>query len=118
MILVNHYKDVEKIRQLLALGGISSLRERVAPNECETHTFDKPLKDVTIAYHRDRGEPFNDRERGTWESADDYFRKVLPYNYGFIEYAYLFKDGEWYVCPDDEGKPGKLERVSDVLKNA
>ena len=116
MILMSHYKDVDKIRQLIALGGISSLRERVAPDDWEKHSFDKPLEDVVIAYHRDRGEPFHDGERGTWESENDYFKKVLSRDFGYIEYAYLFKDGEWYVCPSEDGRPGKVEKVSDVLR--
>ena len=112
-ILFNYYKDVEKIKQLIALGGISSLRERVAPDEGEKHSFDKPLEDVVIAYHRDRGEPLNDDERGTWESEDDYLSG--KFRCGFIEYAYLFKDGEWYVSPMEDDGFGKLEKVSDVL---
>ncbi len=54
-ILTQHYGTEEQVRALLALGDLSSLGERLAPEEGERHTFDRPLKGVTVAYHRDRG---------------------------------------------------------------
>ena len=40
----------------MELGALSYLAPRVKPNPGETHTFDNPAKDVTVAYHRDRGD--------------------------------------------------------------
>ena len=39
-VLLRHYQDPEKIRELIALGDISSLAESVKPVESE-HTFEK-----------------------------------------------------------------------------
>ena len=55
-ILTGHYDTAEKVRALLALGDISSIGERLAPDENELHSFNKPADGVTVAYHRDRGE--------------------------------------------------------------
>ena len=39
-LLLHHYQDPEKIRELIALGDISSMAESVKPAEGE-HTFEK-----------------------------------------------------------------------------
>ena len=57
--LFNHYNTPELVDQLIALGDLSSLREKPTPTEGE-HTFDEPQADVTVAYHRDRGEEWKD----------------------------------------------------------
>ena len=120
--LVNHYQDEDKIRHLISLGSISVLGEEVAPpvpitGDIESkrvrgilerfeppleHTFDSPLPGITIAYHRDRGEEF---QIITHDSLIEYFR------FGWVDYLYLFKDGEWYLG----GKMGSRE-VKKILK--
>ena len=65
--LQNHYTDDEKITALMRLGSLSSLAPLLAPvreavpaaggEEAPKHTFEKPVEGVTVAYHRDRGEP-------------------------------------------------------------
>ena len=72
--LIDHYSDREKVKELIALGSISALKENVAPIEPmddiigvrmlkefkvlpkSVHSFDTPQEGITIAYHRDRGE--------------------------------------------------------------
>lgn len=90
-ILLAHYKTEAKIKKLIALGSISSLRERVAPKKGEEHSFDKPLKDVVVAYKRDRGETDVDATsfRDTPNEGE--------------EFDYLFKNKKWYVS-DHGGK--------------
>ena len=51
-LLLHHYQDPEKIRELIALGDISSLAESVKPMEGE-HTFESPQEGVVVAYGRD-----------------------------------------------------------------
>lgn len=77
-ILVNHYTDVEKIEELLSLGNISILAENVSGDS--SHCFENPNEGIVVAYHRDRGEEWED---GT--------------NYGQQSFNYTFVDGEWYV---------------------
>ena len=73
-LLQNHYSDRSKVYELIALGDISVL---------ENDT------DETIAYHRDRGEEFNQTEH---KDVEDFFT-------GYIEeYGYLFTiDNKWLV---------------------
>lgn len=55
-VLISHYKDRERVERLLALGDLSSLDERLAPEDGEEHSFDNPTEGICVAYHRDRGE--------------------------------------------------------------
>ena len=55
-ILKEFYNTTEKVEELLALGDLSYLSERVKPNPGESHSFANPNYDITCAYHRDRGE--------------------------------------------------------------
>jgi len=55
-MLEEHYTDVDKVEKLISLGSISSLREEVEPQSGSAHSFESPDPNVTVAYHRDRGE--------------------------------------------------------------
>lgn len=55
-LLNTYYNTVEKAEELLSLGDLSYLSKRVKPDDMEVHSFNHPAKDVTVAYHRDRGE--------------------------------------------------------------
>jgi hypothetical protein len=89
-ILLTSYTDVEKIKSLLDLGSISSLADEVSPSEDKKneHSFEKPIKGVTVAYHRDRGEEI---QPAVVTSEDQFYNELDE------EYNYLFKDGKWFV---------------------
>ena len=83
--LFNHY-DREKLEKLIELGDISSLDEST---------------EDTVAYHRDRGEDFYQKEH---KSVDDFF------NSDFEEYGYCFtKEGKWLVAHCNGGAVQELE---------
>ena len=65
--LRENYNTIEKVRELLDLGNLSSLGERVKPDPGEEHSFDKPNRNITVAYHRDRGEDLD-----FWEDRQSY----------------------------------------------
>jgi len=110
-ILVENYTDRDKVKSLIELGAISSLNAEVDPydltksveddkvksildryNPIEKHSFENPQPDVTVAYHRDRGEEYFPPRIN--KSLEDYF---LDDN---EEYGYLFTlEGEWLVKP-------------------
>ena len=90
--LKQHYTDPEKIAALIALGDISSLRERVAPEQGESHTFQTPAKGVTIAYGRDRGESGCAARTGTLAKIK---QDLINCN---AEYLYVWDGKKWKVC--------------------
>ena len=87
VVLKENYQTQEKVEQLIALGSLSSLKPLVAPPEGATHTFDNPLEDVIVAYHRDRGEELSIKSH----------RNVQEFvNSDIEEYGYVFTAaGEW-----------------------
>ena len=105
-VLIEHYDTTEKVEELLALGDLSPLGERVKPNENEKHSFENPVRDVTVAYHRDRGEALN--EARTFHTIGE----VMAY-FDWNEYYYIFEDGEWYVYELEENK----QLVKGILKD-
>lgn len=88
VMLLEHYNSKERVEELLSYGNISSLREKIMPEKGSTHSFDKPDKDVTIFYGRDRGEEGQEAFICTEEELKD------PTSW--IEYIYLFNNGKWY----------------------
>lgn len=57
-MLLDHYNSREKAEALVALGDLSFVDKRLAPDEGEDHHFDygRRAPGVTVAYGRDRGE--------------------------------------------------------------
>lgn len=94
-ILVENYTDEAKVRELIALGNISSLGKEIGTK----HDFDKAPDNECNAYGRDRGE--RDQEAKNYPFWD-----ALIGNDG-EEYNYLFVPGEgWYV--EYYGRYGKV----------
>jgi hypothetical protein len=100
-LLVKHYSDRENVEALISLGAISSLRKNIV-NTSGTHSFESPQEDVTIAYHRDRGEAL--QEARIDESIEAYAKS------DYEEYGYVFtRDNEWKVVD------GTIKSVADIL---
>lgn len=98
VILQEHYQDREKVERLIALGDISSLRERVEPTG--PHSFDRPEDGAVIAYHRDRGEKLRKAEYHT--DRVDYFKGDIE------EFGYLFtSENEWVYVSYGDRRPRK-----------
>ena len=86
-MLLTYYNTPELATALVDLGSLSMVRERLAPDEGERHTFKKPVREgpkggITTAYHRDRKERLH----------------INKTNY--IPYAYLYDIAEkqWFAC--------------------
>lgn len=82
--LKRHYKSESKVRELMALGDISSLGKDIGVK----HSFDDITTDVCRAYGRDRG------EEGTEARAYVNLEAFLAADYGQA-YSYLFSKGKW-----------------------
>jgi hypothetical protein len=101
-ILYEHYTS-SRANQLVALGNLSSLGERVVPAESQVHTFDNKQKGVCVFYGRDRGEHGQEfqvyHSLAEWADSVDY------------EFLYVMKDNVWYVSTDGL----TLEPLEDAL---
>jgi hypothetical protein len=91
-ILVDHYGDVERVMQLLALGNLSELGEEIGQaHDFRTHGLEHPT--WCLAYERDRGDV-------------DCMPQVYPNEAIYLEAAecehdaanvFLFRGGSWYA---------------------
>lgn len=122
--LANHYLTIDKVKQLIMLGDLSSLHRWVEPPEGVVHNFDNRAEDVTVAYHRDRGEC---RHIGVLspevsESDNRTINALAGHTGG--SYVYLFdeEEGEWLFGTTSSSIspkiiPGKFYPLDKVLAN-
>jgi hypothetical protein len=88
--LSTHYTTTPRVDALLSLGSISQLKPRLVPDLGVTHTFDNPAANVTVAYHRDRGEAMSST---TFPSLDVMVANVAD-QLG-VEFVYIWDGNEW-----------------------
>jgi hypothetical protein len=98
-ILLKHYNTEERVRQLIALGDLSVLRENIG----EKHDFDKDSEKAyknkwCTAYTRDRGEDTPPTSGKNWQevaSQIDHNHEVYIYRVGLKwHYQGYSTDGE------------------------
>ena len=96
--LLENYNTQEKAEALVALGDLSSVGPRLAPEAGEPHTFNRPAQGVTVSYHRDRAE----------EGTEAWTVNLKEVNLGEIVenlddsgYLYVFMDGQWFYRDED-----------------
>lgn len=87
-MLFLRYNTFEAALSLVALGHLSQVMWDCEPHPSDAHSFDTPTREVTVAYHRDRGETLTVVGGKSWKSVTDRIDS---------EYDYLFEDGVWYV---------------------
>ena len=98
-ILFEHYQDPFKLRELIDLGDLSSLRPQIGTQhafsrldtEMSDQEYDALYGDMCTFYGRDRGE--TSIAYKAFKDFEDY-----KANHQYEEYEYILrKDGFWYV---------------------
>lgn len=98
-LLVKHYSDPFKLRDLIDLGDVSSLKEEIGIQHAFSHLdsempadeYEALYGNMTTFYARDRG------ETGTMAHKFTDFADYAD-NFQHEEYAYILRrDGAWYV---------------------
>ena len=107
-LLHKHYSNSAKVNNLIALGGLSSLRPEIGEKHAfsqfelpkdEVEAFKEATKDMCTFYGRDRGETGQEfKVFPTLKKAESYFEG------SWCEYLYVFKykksddyqSGEWH----------------------
>ena len=98
-ILDQHYKDKDKVNELLAHGDVSMLDENIGVkidfNDYKLRAKNKQCK----FYMRDRGEKYKQAEQLKDESA------LLKYAFETcdVDLVYMFAYGSWYVYDNANG---------------
>jgi len=100
-ILAEHYSDPFKLRDLIDLGDLSSLRPTIGTKhafskfelatQIEQRLHEEATENMCTFYGRDRGETGTSAKK--FASYEDYLL-----NHQYEEYEYILrKDGNWYV---------------------
>ena len=121
-ILNKHYATSSKVNNLIALGGLSSLRPELGVKHAfssmelpkdQREAHEEAVKDMCTFYTRDRGETAPYKHFGTVKEA------VAYYDGSWCEYFYLFKyddtleSGKWYYRTRENGR---WKRLATALK--
>jgi hypothetical protein len=110
-MLLNHYTTVGIVNQLMLLGDLSSLREKLYPDDSKPHTFQNQQEDVCVAYGRERSE--SDVGCKIFKDIGDFERFAGNSD---AEYQYLFNSGKWTyreINRDDKWKQLTAEDCED-----
>lgn len=93
-ILDEFYNDPVKVEQLLNLGNIMILRERLYPLEGREHSINDPQEGVTISYNRDS--KFKNAY-SVEHSSVEHLKNTMHVN--DVEWGYMFReeDNMWYL---------------------
>lgn len=102
------YKTID---ELIALGDLSLLGAKVHPDPDRPHSFmfGERQPNVTVAYHRDRGNKADDSDCWIHATLSDWHQSMWP----GIDYAYLFAGGEW-LCAEVTDPADGLFVLQDV----
>ena len=99
-MLLNHYNNVDIVNGLMNLGDLSSLNEKLYPDDSKPHTFQNAQDDVCVAYGRERSE--SDVDCKTFINIDEFEKFAIGTD---AEYQYLFNSGKWtYRETNRDGK--------------
>lgn len=90
-LLIENYPSESDANAIIALGDLSVLDERLAPQAGERHTFENRAPSVTVAYHRDRDEPF----KQTKDICTSEFVKTAKHAWGMFAYLFDCEQQQW-----------------------
>jgi hypothetical protein len=88
-ILLNHYNNAGIVHELLDLGNLSQLCEKLYSDN-NSHTFANPESGVCVAYGRERGE--KDQEAIVFDDLREFEDNARN---SWTDYQYLFDNGVW-----------------------
>lgn len=113
-ILEQTYNTSDKIQELLNLGRMSMLGNKLEPDPNLPHNDETSQKDVVQAYHRDWGRPYKQPLKSAFDSEYDIHQFLLETT---VEYVYVFDttDSTWYVYRNFTDDPTYRYTVDEII---
>lgn len=121
-ILKKYYKDPKKVDDLISLGNIDILAEKINPDPTKPHNEDNRQKDVVLAYHRDGKVDWEDAKPKVMSKDFEAKDTSIEYIYYFDENKKLWKYKELYannpkwIWLIDEEDMNSKEKMSNALQ--
>ena len=120
--LKEHYRDLETIKKLIALGDLSSLSRNPesCPElwNCNTNSWDELNANYCCSY-KDRGDDWEDIKPSNFKSVVGYLNATRGCG---GEFAYLFKDGVWKelvtgtkLIPEGVEEPSEEKKLKEEM---
>lgn len=117
IMLMEYYKSLDKVNELLSYGDMSFLGKRINPLSKE-HSFNNPESGTTVYYGRDRGEKGTDFKIS---NSSKIFCEMIRNS--DADYVYIAKpieginEVEWYVSsyPNYDNLFGKAVKIMYAL---
>lgn len=91
--LIDHHNSEERASDIVALGDLSFLGRHLVPEEGKSHSAAHPLPGVTIAYHRDRKEPWEETKPQRSASISTWASQRIDDG---CEHLYIWRDDHWW----------------------
>lgn len=88
-ILIKYYNTKDKVKELISLGDMSCLENKIYPDLKKVHSFNDRQENVCFYYHRDRKEEWEDNIPIVFKLEEFSKHNEQLYNY-------LFDNGKWY----------------------
>jgi hypothetical protein len=85
-MLTQNYNSEELATKLVSLGDASYIDRLLEPTS-DFHKFGTPEPDVSMFYHRDRGEPWSNCATTMYNTKKEMFNSFY--------YSYIWEDGQW-----------------------
>lgn len=121
-ILKKYYKDPKKVDELISLGDISVLAEKINLDPNKPHNEDNRQKDVVIAYHRDGGELWEDVKPKVMSKEFEATDTPIEYIYYFDDdkklwkYKGLYGNNPKWIWLTDEEDMNSEEKMDSALQ--
>lgn len=115
LTLQTHHNSAAAAEEIIALGDLSYLAEKLAPEVGQIHSFVFPAPGVTMAYNRDRGE--TGIKPRNYSSPAQFLKEASD---SWADYVYLFRDGAWFfssVHGSGTGTWKSCAGIEDTIEN-
>lgn len=109
--LLVHYRDAEKVKDLISLGNISSLKKEVHPDTSLPHSLDNKQKGVTTFYGRDRGE--TGHKPSLYASFEEY---LSAGDYQGYDYLFDEKKKKWFTVDPESYYINDLDKMTTEVR--
>lgn len=90
-MLRDNYGSKELAAKLIDFGYASSISKKLEP-EYDYHCFSNPEPEVSVFYHRDRGDK--------WEECEPHYYSLKKDLFATYYYTYIFDGEKWYGYKD------------------
>lgn len=108
--LDRYYTNQEIVDKLISFGALSVLDKNIEPTSNQRHNFEHKAENVSVFYHRDRGDAWDECKPLIFNDVDEIFNRCTG-----VDYIYIFSNNCWHVAAHWDVK-GKFFTVDEYIE--